>query len=204
MALKVFRWLHRRGISRQKLKKNWMTSWLGDHLLNKDLWLFHRDGVAKAWLMGAIVALSPFMGIQIPTAAVLAVLIRANFPISFTWQWVSNPVTAVVYYPLTYLFGIWLMGQYDGTQSITWDHMNHIIWHPSLWGGALYDILIPTLLGCTVVGVVVGVSGYVVIMKFWPERQVIEVEGAASKVIHDYTDIDEFEKPEEEVSAGKR
>jgi hypothetical protein len=110
MSLKIARWFHRKGLSRSKLKGGRVHRWLGDHLLSKHLWVFHRGPMARGWLIGCIICTSPFFGLHLITAVLLAMVFRANIPLTFFIQWSTNVFTVPVYYSLAYAFGCRLLG----------------------------------------------------------------------------------------------
>jgi uncharacterized protein (DUF2062 family) len=69
------------------------------------LWSFRGDNVRPAIYAGSITALLPIMGVQLPVAFILAVLLRANVMVLGGLQFVTNPFTAWFVYPATYQLG---------------------------------------------------------------------------------------------------
>ncbi len=69
------------------------------------LWSFKTAHVRPALYVGSILSLMPAMGVQIPVALILAVLLRGNFMIFGGLQFIANPVTAVPVYYGTYQLG---------------------------------------------------------------------------------------------------
>lgn len=172
MSLKILRWLHRRGFSRRKLRGGVFHRWVGDHIFCKSLWRFEKDSVARAWFWGMLVTCSPLMGVQILTSLVLAVIFRANIPISFLLQWMSNPVTILVYYPFALYVGCILLGR--STSAYVTD-FEMVLGERGWWAAAenmLNDGWQPLLLGCTLIGLLLGVVGYALIHSFWPSLAV--------------------------------
>jgi uncharacterized protein (DUF2062 family) len=102
--------------------------WLGDHLLSKHLWVFHRGPMARGWLIGCIICTSPFFGLHLITAVLLAMVFRANIPLTFFIQWSTNVFTVPVYYSLAYAFGCRLLG----TKMIFVDGWAKVLAHPDL------------------------------------------------------------------------
>lgn len=111
MSLRLSRWLHRRGFSRKRLKGSFFHRYLGDGVLAKDLWSLKAEPVARAWLIGVPITIIPFLPFQSFIAIPLAIIFRANVPITFAIQWISNPFTAVIHLPACYYFGCLVLRQ---------------------------------------------------------------------------------------------
>jgi uncharacterized protein len=69
------------------------------------LWSFKTAHVRPSFYAGSILSLMPFMGVQLPVALLLALLLRGNFMILGGLQFITNPVTAVPVYYGTYQLG---------------------------------------------------------------------------------------------------
>lgn len=84
--------------SRQTIEKNRWLRWLGPWLKDHRLWHMSRKGIALGMAIGVFFGfLIPFG--QIPPAATLAVILRANVPVTIASTLVTNPVTfGPVYY----------------------------------------------------------------------------------------------------------
>ena len=66
----------------------------------------------------SLVAYGLVTGDPIPMAALLAILSRANLPISVLLVWISNPLTWVVIYTPPYLLGLAILWRWvDGKES---------------------------------------------------------------------------------------
>ncbi len=74
------------------------------------VWSFRSENAVPAIYAGSILTLMPVYGIQIPTALVLALLLRANLPILVGLQMVSNPLTAVPLWLADYQVGRTVLG----------------------------------------------------------------------------------------------
>lgn len=57
------------------------------------IWSFRVENAVPAIYSGSVLTLMPLYGIQVPTAFILALLLRANLPILVGLQVVSNPLT---------------------------------------------------------------------------------------------------------------
>jgi uncharacterized protein (DUF2062 family) len=69
------------------------------------LWSFRLPHLRPAFYAGSILAVMPVMGMQLPAAFVLALLLRANFMVLGGLQFITNPVTAAPIYYATYELG---------------------------------------------------------------------------------------------------
>lgn len=61
------------------------------------LWSFKASNLTRAYYAGSILSLLPVMGIQLPTALLLAVLLRTNLMVLGGLQFISNPATVWIY-----------------------------------------------------------------------------------------------------------
>lgn len=73
------------------------------------LWSFKTQHVRPALYAGSILSLLPFMGVQLPVALLLSLLLRANFMVLGGLQFLTTPVTAVPIYYGTYQLGKYVM-----------------------------------------------------------------------------------------------
>ncbi|MFT5836532.1 MAG: hypothetical protein ACI9ZV_000025 [Candidatus Azotimanducaceae bacterium] len=74
------------------------------------IWSFRVENAVPAIYAGSILTLLPIYGIQIPTALLLALLLRANLPILVGLQVVSNPLTALPLWLADYQIGRIILG----------------------------------------------------------------------------------------------
>jgi len=136
--------------------------WLGRQLFAPDLWHLNRRTVALAFMNGLFWACMP-MPLQMGAAAIFALLIRCNVPISVGLVWLTNPITMPPYYLAAYNLGAWILGSepisMPDAVTFEWiqDQLNLIWW--------------PLLTGALVFGVIGASLGYVVI-RFWWSMQI--------------------------------
>ena len=136
--------------------------WFGRQLFAEDLWHLNRRTVALAFMNGLFWACMP-MPLQMGAAAVFALILRCNVPISVGLVWLTNPVTMPPYYLAAYQLGAWILGSQPVSMpdavSIAWiqDQLNLIWW--------------PLLTGALVFGFFAALLGYVVI-RFWWSMQI--------------------------------
>ena len=102
--------------------------------LDPNLWHLNRYSVANAFSVGLFTMFMP-IPFQMVMAALLAILLRCNLPISVALVWITNPVTAMPMMFFAYQMGSYLMGiTPDATHADTiWQQFGHI-WQPLLFG----------------------------------------------------------------------
>lgn len=166
MIQRLRRWLP----SREQVASNRWLAWLGPRLMHPRLWHSSRRGVAIG------VALGVFFGLlvpvaQIPFAAGMAVLLRANLPATMGSTLVTNPVTFAPVYVLAHGLGAALLGEPgtpppdpEGAEPPSMDA--DAIWWQATWAGLL-ALGRPLLLGLAVLAVSAGLLAYGLIMLVW-------------------------------------
>lgn len=125
---------------------------------NPNLWHLNRRSVSRAIGIGLFCAFVPIPG-QMIVAAALAIILRANIPISAIVVWVSNPLTMPALFYTAYKFGAIILDvqlqPFHFEFSLNWLFTE------------LQDRWQPFLVGCLCTGALVGVIGYVVIQSYW-------------------------------------
>lgn len=104
------RWFLRFLPDRERISNNRWLRWIGPRLLHPRMWHFSRRGVAIG------VGLGVFFGLlipvaQIPFAAGMAVVLRANVPAAVGSTLITNPFTFAPIYVLAYRLGATLLGE---------------------------------------------------------------------------------------------
>ncbi|QYM78059.1 DUF2062 domain-containing protein [Horticoccus luteus] len=69
------------------------------------LWSFKSAHVRPALYAGSVLSLLPVMGVQLPLALLLSLLLRSNFMILGGLQFITNPFTAAPIYYATHQLG---------------------------------------------------------------------------------------------------
>jgi uncharacterized protein len=131
---------------------------LGSLLEKRRLWRLNRHSVALACLTGLFVAFIP-VPFQMLLAAVLAIGIHANLPISVALVWVTNPLTMPPIFFGAYKVGAWMLGM---PATVSDFHMTA--------EGFLHSLAMiwkPFLVGCLVSGLAVGLVGYIASHLLW-------------------------------------
>jgi len=170
-------------LSPEHIQAGRIGKWLGKHGLNPDLWSFHRGPVARAVVAGLLPATSPFLGLHHFLAVFLAIVMRANLPVAVVVQTVNNPLTIPIYYTMAYHVGEVMLGRpakYENhirEKIKKLDETDGIRAKLRMLAGELAMVVVPLMVGCTVIGVVVSISGYGLIYAIWPEEPGEKSEG---------------------------
>ncbi len=141
------------------LRSHRHLSWLGRHLHDPNLWHLTRKSVARAFLVGIFCAFMPIPG-QMIVAALLAILVSSNLPISVGLVWITNPFTMPPIFYACYRIGIWLLGM-ESTIGHNWS------WDLETIQAEFASIWWPLLFGSLVCGLVFSLLGYAAISRFW-------------------------------------
>ncbi|RDL45889.1 DUF2062 domain-containing protein [Marinomonas piezotolerans] len=141
----------------EKLKQNKALGVLGSQIYEAELWHLTRRSVAKAFLNGLFWAALP-MPFQMVAAALFAIPLRANIPLSIALVWVTNPLTMPIVFYVNYRIGKWITGTGIDSEfhlSVEW------IW------SQIEHIWIPLYVGSAVAGVLLGGLSYFLVLILW-------------------------------------
>ena len=64
LPLWAIRWLNRQKLSRRHMRGGKLHSWFGDRILAKELWRPSASSLARAWLVGFPITVTPFLPLQ--------------------------------------------------------------------------------------------------------------------------------------------
>jgi uncharacterized protein (DUF2062 family) len=132
------------------------------HLLERSqLWHVNRHSVSLAVFIGLFCAFVPVPA-QMLLAALGAIWLNANLPISVGLVWISNPVTMGPMFYFAYKLGAWLLGVEASMDNFSWN-FNWFLDNAPRIG-------YPFLLGCLICSWVSAVSGYVLAQLLWRTR----------------------------------
>ncbi|MDX2227040.1 MAG: DUF2062 domain-containing protein [Verrucomicrobiae bacterium] len=164
MNLRTARWFKKWGITRERIGAK-MPRWAVEHVLHSDLWLFRRDSVARAWFFGWIVLATPLIGLQTFLTIPFILRFRCNVPVIVSIQWVTNPLTAIPFYYLTYNIGCFVLGRAPLSREVISE-----AWSGGVWNlvQTIGDGVIPLFLGGLILGVIMGSLGYFLIRRMIP------------------------------------
>jgi len=142
-------WLAKRIPSHTALKQHRFLQVFGPLLRAPYLWHFHRHNVVKAISIGVFCANLP-MPFQMIPACALAILWRANLPISVAGVWITNPLTMPFILVLQYQLGAKILGSpaldlhfTHGLASLTQNIGS--IWKPLLIGAGITAVITSTV-----------------------------------------------------------
>jgi uncharacterized protein (DUF2062 family) len=132
---------------------------LGNRLDSPDLWHLNRSSVPKALAIGVFCSWIPSIG-QMPIAAILAMIFRANIPISVLLIFISNPLTIPPMVIAAYGAGAWMIGVPFSIENIDFSSMEGLI-------NGLAQVWQPFLLGCLGCALFTGTLAYFGGRLFW-------------------------------------
>lgn len=144
--------------SSSKVKEMPALQFLGGLLHDPNLFHLNRHSVSVAVFIGILVAFLPTLG-QMPLAALLALILRANLPLAVVLCWITNPLTIAPMFYITYEIGRWILQTppVQFTIQLNWAWFTNEF--PHIWK--------PLLLGSVLTGIVLGCLGYLTMQAFW-------------------------------------
>ena len=122
---------------------------LGNWIYQPNLWHINRFSASMAFFVGVFVAFLPIPGHML-VAAVLAVLLRCNLPMSVALVWITNPLTMPAMFYLSYRVGALLIDapvhvlEFELSAAWITDRIE-MIWKPLLVGSLLSGLLFGSL-----------------------------------------------------------
>ncbi len=134
---------------------------LGEWVYEGNLWHINRYSASMAFFVGLFVAFMPIPG-QMLVAALLAIALRCNLPLSVGLVWVTNPVTMAGIYFLAYKVGAIIIDA--PVRELAFELSFHWLTH------SLAAVWKPFLLGCLVCGLFFGSLGFFVMSQLWRWR----------------------------------
>ncbi len=142
----------------KKIKNHKHLKVFGKLLHDPNLWHLNRYSVATAFSVGLFCAFVP-VPFQMVLAAAVAIMVRANLPISVALVWITNPITMPPIFFSAFKLGAWVLGReptgFNFELSFHW-----------LTTG-LQNIWAPFLLGCFICGTVLAVLSNIAIRIIW-------------------------------------
>jgi uncharacterized protein len=115
-------------------------------LNNPNLFHLNRYSVSMAFLIGLFLAFIPLPG-QMVVAAIMALWVRCNLPITVALVWVTNPITMAPILFFTYELGRWLLDTPpipDALEQLSWETLG-AIWKPLVVGSLCTGIFLSIL-----------------------------------------------------------
>lgn len=157
--------------TRHQISEHRLLRWAGPRLLHPRLWHFSRRGVAVGVGLGIFFGLLVPLG-QIPFAAGVAVLVRANVPAAVASTLITNPVTFAPIYIFAHRVGTAVLGeehkayQPPGPAAAPPENAG---WLESVWHGLL-ALGKPLILGLAILSITCSLLTYFLIMLIWRLR----------------------------------
>jgi len=124
----------------QAVREHKSLRFLAPLLHEPNLWHINRHTVAGGFAVGLFMAFLP-IPFQMAAAAVVAIGLRVNLPISVALVWISNPLTMPPIFFFAYEIGSWLLG-------VSSRHTPTFTLTLSWFGNEFLSIWKPLLLGC--------------------------------------------------------
>jgi uncharacterized protein (DUF2062 family) len=129
----------------KKLSQYKSIRWLDTLLHDAQLWGFKRTNVARGCAIGVFCCMIP-MPLQMFLAAIIALLWRANLPLSVALVWISNPITMAPMFYANYKFGSWILQTPGLNLEFEWSrawffHQLHLLWKPLYTGSFVSGII---------------------------------------------------------------
>ena len=119
----------------KEIKRHRYLRFLGSRLSHPSLWHINKYSVSGAVGVGLFCAFLP-IPFEMVIAAIMAIALRVNLPISVLGVFISNPFTWVPLYGPAYLLGAWILGEPTiplESMTIEWLTRNLLV----LWVGCL-------------------------------------------------------------------
>ena len=139
----------------------------GSWLQHPYLWHLHRRSVAAGVAIGLFCGLIPGP-FQMMSAALFAVLLRANLPVAVLTTLYTNPFTILPLYLLAYELGARVSGAHNAVEA-TKLPFPHLHWHN--WVSELSTWLVmlgePFLIGLPLLAVCLALIGYFAVRVAW-------------------------------------
>jgi uncharacterized protein (DUF2062 family) len=128
----------------------------------------HR--IALAFGMGVFIAFSPLLGIHTGLALGLAFLFRLSRVAILAGAWTNNPWTLAPMYMAGTALGCGVLGvSPESLESIDWT-LHGRAFYAALWEG-VRPLVVPFVVGNTLLGVIAGALSYVVVRSLLERRQ---------------------------------
>lgn len=114
--------------------------------------------IAISFAIGIFIGMSPLLGIHTILGIVVASLFRLNKFVTIMGVYITNPWTIIPIYSFATWFGARLLGIEKVIPNINWSDINFAILINDL-----KFLLIPFVVGSTLLGLLSGLTGYIII-----------------------------------------
>lgn len=127
---------------------------------NPNLLHFNRRSVSAGMFAGVFAAFIP-LPIQMFVAIGLSLIARGNIAVAAASTWISNPFTYFPLYYFCYLVGTFFLGEPLDPNGAPMVFELSTILENILTAGK------PLLLGCVIVGTILGLASYIAVRYLW-------------------------------------
>ncbi|UZE97948.1 DUF2062 domain-containing protein [Alkalimarinus alittae] len=142
----------------QKVKDIKALHFLGDVLHEPNLWHINRHAVSRAFLVGIFWCFIP-IPFQMVVAAIFAIWLKSNLPMSVALVWISNPLTM----PPIFYFNYWVGANILNRPLIGDEFVLSWAW----LGDRIIEVGIPLYFGSLVCGLIFSITCYSLVQFFW-------------------------------------
>ena len=147
--------------SPEKIKSMKSLGFLGAMLQEPNLWHINRRSVSKAFLVGIFCCFLP-IPLQMALAALIAIWINCNLPITIMLVWLSNPVTMPPMFYFNYLIGTYILRtphrDFEVELTFAW------------FSEKIVEIGLPLYVGSLVCGLFFSAIAYLIIDIWWRRK----------------------------------
>jgi len=151
----------------ESIRSNRWLAWMGTFLHHPALWRLNRDAVAGAVAIGLFSGLVPGP-LQMLSAAILAITLRRNLPVSLLVTFYTNPFTIVPLYLLAYGYGRAIIGgeHVAKIEPYAWDWTRIADSTHGLFDW-MFSLGKPLAMGLPALALTLAFAGYVVVQIGW-------------------------------------
>lgn len=152
----------------------WIDRWFGSLMERYDLWHINRRSISLGLAIGLFCAFLP-IPTQMLFAAILAIVMRANFVLAVVSVWITNPFTITPIYYFCYRVGRFLLGQ-PATNGFQFEWSIH--WFTS----GFLEIWQPFVLGCLTMSTTSALAGYLLMRLYWRYSVIVQQRGRRKRI----------------------
>lgn len=166
----------------EKLRENRMVAMFAPFLADPRLWQLNRNALNRAVYVGVLAAFLPLPG-QMLLAIIGALIVRANIPMAVALTWITNPLTGIPVFWLSYSLGAWLLGEpilglraigiilTDLTLWLTADGVNPFVHHHIFsWQALILGLVLGAIITSIILGLVFRAFWHYRTIKDWQAR----------------------------------
>lgn len=145
----------------EKIRNIKALNFLGEVLHEPNLWHINRHSIARAFLVGIFWCFIP-IPFQMVAAALFAIWLNANLPLSVALVWITNPLTMPPIFYFNYRVGAWALQRpsLPFEFQLSWQWISH----------RLVDVGVPLFLGSVLCGLVFGSVSFLLINFLWRRK----------------------------------